>query len=827
VLTQELEAIVQKDMAELTRVNDEFRRKQVPEIGQEIGATVENTYLLENVARERDVARALLDTAEALSTTLQLDKLLERILDELQRVVPYDAAVISLLHNGRCWTAASRGLDHTPSTGFGLNERPLVQRVVRKRGPVIVPDVREEPGWSPGEGLDPVRSWLGVPLVSKHRVIGVLTMDSYHLATYDDEAARLAFAFAHQAALAIDNSRLYEQTRAYLHETVLLHSVSAAISSTLDMGQMLPYMARSLCEALNGANVEIYKPDEKHNTIIVVANYGSVEPARGKQRGLGHTYSLTDFPAAAEALARGRPIQVRVGDLEVHPREQANLEAHGAQAVLLLPMVAHGHTVGLAAVWESQGLRHFTQGEIATGQTLTHQAAIAIEHARLFEETQRRVRELQLLHNVGLAAASGVRLEDTLQAAAEALAAALKDTRVAVMLLDPESSSLYVEASAGYSREAIKNLRLRLGEGITGWAAQHGEPALIPDVHLDPRYVEVACDIRSELCVPLVTGPQVIGVLNVESSQPGAFTDDDQRLLSILASNLAVLIERARLFEEVEVARTENQQRAEALEKANARLQELDRLKDRFLANMSHELRTPLNSIIGFSEALIYGMAGEMSPRQKQCVQDILSSGEHLLTLINDILDLSKIEAGHVTLELTTFEVTELLAEVQTAIAPLIQKRSQVLIVEETQDLPPLTADRFRVKQVLLNLLSNANKFTPAEGCITLSCRLGDPVTMLFSVADTGIGIKAEDQELIFEEFRQADDSPAWEVMGTGLGLTISKRLVEMHGGHIWVESEYRHGATFYFTLPLASLPDPRFGQDHPSPLTCDPTGSA
>ena len=525
---------------------------------------------------------------------------------------------------------------------------------------------------------------------------------------------------------------------------------------------------------------------------------------------LGQTHSLTDFPAAAEALSRGRPMQVQVDNPDMLPRERANLETRGAQAVLLLPMVAHGHTVGLAAVWESQGSRHFTQGEIATGQTLTHQAAIAIEHARLFEETQRRVRELQLLHSVGLAAAQGVRLEDTLQAAAEALAAALKDIRVAVMLLDPQSNSLHVEASAGYPREAIQNIHLRAGEGITGWVAQYGEPAVVPDVHLDTRYVEVASDIRSELCVPLVTGPQVIGVLNVESPQPNAFTGDDQRLLSTLASNLAVLIERARLFEQVEVARAELQQRAEALEKANTRLQELDRLKDRFLANMSHELRTPLNSIIGFSEALIQGMAGEISPRQKQCVQDILSSGEHLLALINDILDLSKIEAGYMTLEPTTFAVAKLLTEVQTAIAPLIRKRSQVLTIEPTNGLPPLTADRFRVKQVLLNLLSNANKFTPADGHIVLSCRLAEPATLLFSVADTGIGVKPEDREIIFEEFRQADDSPAWEAIGTGLGLTISKRLVEMHGGRIWVESEYRYGATFSFTLPLTGLPSPK-----------------
>jgi len=815
-------------------------------IATEIEATT-----LEDLLREREASHTLLTTAEALSTTLQLDKLLERVLDELQRIVPYDAASISLLHDGRCWIATCRGMEHPSSNGFPLEAVPLLQRVVRERTPVILPDIApdrdlttQEAGGAGGDGRQPSpwpptqgqeRSWLGLPLISKERVIGVLTAASCQVGAYDDLAtpasrvAALALAFAHQAALAIDNSRLYEQTRASLQETLLLHNVTAATSSTLDLDQMLPYMARSLREALNSTSAEIYRPDEKNHTITILALASARSPTRensaGRSPDLGRTYFLSAFPAAAEALVHSRPVQIQVDDPELDSRDRTNLEAHGAHSALFLPIVAHRHTEGLAAVWEGEGPRYFTQGEIAAGQTLTYQAAIAMEHARLFEETQRRVRELQLLHNVGLAAASGVRLEDTLQAAAEALATAMAqgtaaqgtgkatgecggvgggETRVAVMLLDPASTVLHIAACAGYPPEAIKNLHLRPGEGITGWVAKYGLPALVSDVRLDPRYVEISPDVRSELAVPIIAGPHIIGVLNVESPHLNAFTADDQRLLSTLASNLAVITERARLFETVEIARIELQERAEALEEANTRLRELDRLKDKFLATMSHELRTPLNSVIGLSEVLINGMVGEMTPRQCKCAEDILSSGQHLLTLINDILDLSKIEAGHMTLEPTAFEVGDLLAEVQTAIAPLIEQKRQRLTVREPLGLPPLTADRFRIKQVLLNLLSNAVKFTPVEGRIAVSCRLTDPGTLRFSVADTGIGIKPEDQKIIFQEFRQVNGSPGQEPTGTGLGLTISKRLVEMHGGHIWVESEHGHGATFSFSLPLA-----------------------
>ncbi len=273
-------------------------------------------------------------------------------------------------------------------------------------------------------------------------------------------------------------------------------------------------------------------------------------------------------------------------------------------------------------------------------------------------------------------------------------------------------------------------------------------------------------------------------------------------------------LEIRRRTEQLEEARRELEERADALEEANARLQELDRLKSSFLASMTHELRTPLNSIIGFSEVLIDGIVGQVTEDQRECLENILSSGEHLMALINDILDLSKIEAGRLTLEPTPFSVRDLLGNVESTIRPLVDKKSQVFQIERPEDLPQLKADIFRIKQVLLNLLSNAHKFTPKEGTITLSCRLADPTAMLFSVSDTGIGVKPEDQEIIFEEFRQAGKKkPGEEMTGTGLGLAISKRLVELHGGSLWVDSEFGRGATFRFLLPVAGPPEAAAGQ--------------
>ncbi len=1122
--------------------------------------------------------RTLLETAEILSTTLRFGVLLEEILNQLQELVSYDAATVSLIQGDKVQIVGCRGWkDSLLHQTFSLDEQPMIRRVVEKKRPVLLSGADRVPALPIDDATSPLVSWLITPLTARGRVIGALTIGSHESRAYDEETGQLVSAFTHQTALAMENSRLYEQTRSQLREVTVLQGVTSAMSSALDIDQVLPYVARSLCEMLNATSVEVYSlaeraEDDSVDLIATAAASYAADEATERERdvGFGRDERCPQEAApdaavvgpTADALDLGKPVEFQIEDPNLDPAIRAKLEERGAKAMLLLPIMTRDQALGFAYVWDSTIARQFTEGEVATGQTLIHQTAIAMENARLFEqiqerltetsvlyrtsrsliaqehlpdllqtvvdgviealpadratvitfdlkrrevtnfvkggpgadrvvstsfeelwnglsgwvlremeptlspkdregqtgdpresprvqqrrqatgcgsivvvpliyrdrplgtmtainrpdqrdfteqdvdlmmafanqaaaalenarlidesqrranqlagaadiarhaaavtdpaslldvvvdliqerfgfrlaavflvdhgdgrhpleeelypaaatddfrdiipdsyrqpmgkgaigtaaqtgetvltadasksdivyrvgdwlspsslsvpikvgglvigvleaeaditrafnesdqmalevisdqiaiayqnaelltETRSRMKDLQLLHDVSLAAASSTHLQETLQAAAEALATEWKGTQIALQLIDQENGKLRMKAGVGYSRDQVRELDLSLGEGITGWVAQHGEPVLASDVREDSRYYTANPETRSELCVPLGSGSRVLGTLNVESAEVDAFTLDDQRLLSTLGSNLAMLIERARLFEEVEGARAELQQRAEALEQANARLKELDRLKSQFLANMSHELRTPLNSVIGFSEVLIDGLLGEMPPERKECVENIYASGEHLMALINDILDLSKIEAGRIELAPERFDVAELIDNVQKTVTPMIEEKSQILTVEigkagdpASTQLPPLNADRIRLRQVLLNLLSNAHKFTPEGNEITLSCSLADPATMLFSVSDTGIGIKPEDQDIIFEEFRQADGTATREIEGTGLGLTISKRLVEMHGGTIWVESTHGEGSTFSFLLPLAGPP--------------------
>jgi len=449
----------------------------------------------------------------------------------------------------------------------------------------------------------------------------------------------------------------------------------------------------------------------------------------------------------------------------------------------------------------------FDDNDVRVMRTVADQIAIAMENARLYEEARLQIKEREKKENmlriqrdllVKLSLAKG--LEETLETAVHTIASELNANRVMISFINWNRNTVQPVVFHGYPPGF--NVRpYSMKNNVAGWVAENSQPVLISN-GFRPLNISFDGNYSALICVPLTSSSNVIGVVNVESDEPSTFNQEDLNLLTTLANDLVILIERARLFEEVEKARTELEKRATELEEANNNLRELDRLKSQFLANMSHELRTPLNSIIGFSEVLVDQLNGPLNEDQEEFIQDILDSGKHLLALINDILDFSKIEAGRMALELTTFHIKDLFDELRVTVSSLIEQKSQTLVFRQEGDSLLLTVDHLRIKQVFINLLSNAVKFSPVGGTITLTCRKVEPGWMLFSVRDSGIGIRPEDQELIFEEFRQVDGSLTREVAGTGLGLSISKRIVELHNGRIWVESDLGTGSIFYVFIP-------------------------
>jgi signal transduction histidine kinase len=365
---------------------------------------------------------------------------------------------------------------------------------------------------------------------------------------------------------------------------------------------------------------------------------------------------------------------------------------------------------------------------------------------------------------------------------------------------DDATQEFLVRATRNLSKQLVEALRatpIRLGEGAVGRAAAAREPVQAPDIReaqfrVQYRLPRLRKAIersgqRALLAVPLLREDRILGGLVLQRKTPGKFSPEVVALMRTLASQSAVAIQNARLFQEIE--------------DKSRQLQIASKHKSQFLANMSHELRTPLNAILGYTELIVDNVYGEVPEKIREVLERIEKSGRHLLGLINDVLDLSKMEAGQLSLSLADYSMKEVVQTVYSSVESLAAEKQLVLKVDLPPDLPVGRGDERRISQVLLNLLGNAIKFTE-EGEVRLQVTSSDGAFLL-SVSDTGPGISKEDQSTIFEEFQQADPSSTKTKGGTGLGLSIARRIVELHGGRIWVASSLGQGSTFSFALPV------------------------
>jgi signal transduction histidine kinase len=485
-------------------------------------------------------------------------------------------------------------------------------------------------------------------------------------------------------------------------------------------------------------------------------------------------------------------------DAQTDPRlpeaTRAYARARGWRSVIMVPMLRHGEAVGTISVTRRDP-GGFADDEIALLQTFADQAVIAIENVRLFTELQTSNRELTTALDTQTATSDILRVISRSQTDVLPVFDAIVAS--AVRLLGAYSGTLtriageQIELAAITSTSDVGDaaLRARFPQPLSS-AGPHARtirdraPLNVADAHTDPRLPEAVHayarvrGYRSQVAVPMLRHAEAIGTISLTRGDPGGFTDDEIALLQTFADQAVIAIENVRLFTE--------------LESANRELAAASRHKSEFLANMSHELRTPLNAIIGFSEVLAARMFGAVNAKQAEYLQDILESGRHLLSLINDILDLSKIEAGRMELEAADFDLPSAIDNALILVRERATRHGITLASTVDEHLGLIRGDERKVKQVLLNLLSNALKFTPEGGRVDVRAVLRDGRTEV-SVADTGVGIALEDQEAVFEEFRQVGTADK-KVEGTGLGLALSRRFVQLHGGLIWVESGLGRG---------------------------------
>jgi signal transduction histidine kinase len=646
-----------------------------------------------------------------------------------------------------------------------------------------------------------MRTLLTVPLCQQAGLIGSLTAIRCEVRPFSLAQIKLLETFADQAVIAIENVRLFQELKESLEQQTATSEILGVIaSSPTEIQPVLDAIAASAARLCDSIDAVIYRPDG--DVLRRVAMFGAM-PIRS-----GPFPFTRDSYVGRAALERQT---IHIHDIEAESEadfpELDRIGSRGgsrARTRLAVPLLREGTAIGVISIRRME-VRPFTDKQIKLLESFASQAVIAIENVRLFQELETRTRELarsvgelRALGDVGQAVSSTLDLQTVLSTIVRHAVELSQTDGGVVYEYEEATEEFHVRASHLMEAELVEALKaapVRPGQGATGQTATLRVPVQLPDILKEQEFTGTRArpifarfGYRSVLAVPLLREGRVLGALTIWRKQAGDFSPEIANLLQTFATQSALAIQNARLFREIE-------DKSRQIEAAN-------RHKSEFLANMSHELRTPLTAIIGFSEVLSDKLFGELNDKQNEYMGDIVSSGRHLLSLINDILDLSKVEAGRMELDVTQFDLP---LAIDNALI-LIRERAtrHGIKVEHYIDerVGEIVGDERKFKQILLNLLSNAVKFTPEGGSISVSAALAEDAVEV-TVSDTGIGIAPENQQAIFEEFRQVGTDAAKKREGTGLGLTLTKKFVELHGGTIRVESAVGKGSTFTFTLPI------------------------
>jgi signal transduction histidine kinase len=750
---------------------------------------LENARFLEQANRRAAELEALQEISVDIQAEVEPDQLLKSVVERAARLLGAEGGMVFLLEPDnqtlKAVVSYNLGKDYTGSTL--KTYEGLTSKIMQLGEPVVIDNYQNllnRPAQFKDANFGAV---MGAPFHWQGRVRGILYLvHRSHGPRFSKNDVWLIEFFAIQAAIALEKSQLLQQARDRATQLATLMDVSSAISSTLNLDDALQRVMDRAVQILNAEAGSLLLMDRYGKELIFEVVLGPTgAELRGARIPVGQGIVGT-VAKTGEALI--------VNDVASDPRwEVAFDEATAFQTrdILCVPMITHEQVVGVIEVINKQDRTTFTEEERDLLLSFGAQSAIAIENAQHFTRVDQalaeRVQELQALQMFDQELQNLLELNRVLDITLTHAMDALGISLGVIGIIGPKGDpGLYLLAQHGMPMEMgrYKIDPWPLAKGVIGRVARTGELAWVNDITKEKDYVPKNHRTRSLLIVPILREDRVIGVIDLESTDPDYFTSDDVSFVRVLISHAAIAIENAYLFDQVKDA---------------------NEAKSEFMSTASHELKIPMTSIKGYAKLLHMGAGGSLTDQQKEFLSVITNNVDRMSQLVNDLLDVSRIEAGRIRLEIRDVQMKDVIDEVLASVQTQIENKQLNLTKKLADNLPKLRADYNRMVQIVTNLISNAYKYTPAGGSITVTARPynGDIRGIAVSVADTGYGMSEEDQTNLFTTFFRSSDENVRNEPGTGLGLAITKKMVESHGGELSFESELGQGSTFTFTMPL------------------------
>jgi K+-sensing histidine kinase KdpD len=747
---------------------------------------------MEDRVREMNVLTRI---SQGINITLDLDDILELIYAQTTQIISADDFQILIRDEEtgtpvRLFYIAKNerfpGMENHP-----IGEEQLLERtVISQRRALITENYQqecEERGISVPQ--NDIFAWIGVPLNSRDATIGVLSLAKRDASTFYTQAQLVLLqAIADQVAGAIEKAKLLGESQRRTAQLASLNEVSKQLASTLNIEDLLQNILSKAVMILDCEAGSLMLLDQDSNELVFRVTAGPLAKDL-----LGRRITLENGVVGKSVISR-KPVVINnmtgTPELVSQIDLQAGFETKG---LLVAPMEAKGKVIGAIEVLNKRDGSPFKREDEQLLVAFAAQAAVAFENARLYTSTDQalesRIEELSVLQRIGRELNASL---DASRAMSTTLEWAIRKSNINAGLVGiVEPSGVMVMASHGYSNELepYQEKPISLEQFNLGEIFERGLPVQIPVE--DRPGGSLLKDAKSQVIFPIKRELSIIGMLLLEKISSGSISDEAMMFLQRLTDLAAIAISNAQLYS--------------AVRKANL-------AKSEFVSFVSHELRNPMTSIKGFTELLAAGAVGTVSEPQMNFLSTIRTNVDRMAILVSDLADESRIEAGKLKLDFQANSPKEIIEEVVRSLRKLIEEKKQILMTQLSDDIPNVWVDRTRLIQILTNLISNAYKYTQESGKIDIIAQLsenqwddkGAAKVVHFQVVDSGFGINPEDQKKIFTKFFRAEDSKVREMSGTGLGLNITRSLVELQGGKIWFESEHRKGTTFHFTMPVS-----------------------